>query len=66
MNIPYALDIPMENDRKRKHEELETILRKQISFKKSKYNNNDRFYYPSKKRVYDIQDTFRVFTKIKL
>ena len=62
----YQIDIPMENDRKRKYHELETILRKKITYKKCKYNNNDRFYNPSKKRMYDLQDTFGVFSKIKL
>lgn len=66
MNNPYEIDIPMENDRKRKHDELETILRKKITYKKFKYNSNDRFYNPSKKRMYDLQDTFGVFSKIKL
>lgn len=66
MNNPYEIDIPMENDRKRKHDELETILRKKITYKKFKYNSNDIFYNPSKKRMYDLQDIFGVFSKIKL
>lgn len=66
MNNPYEIDISMENDLKRKHDSVETIFRKKITYKKCKYSNNDRFYNPSKKRMYDLQDTFRVFSKIKL
>lgn len=66
MNNPYEIDISMENDLKRKHDSVETIFRKKVTYKKCKYNNNDRFYNPSKKRMYDLQDTFRVFSKIKL
>ena len=62
----YVLDVPMDNERKRKYHELETILRKKISYKKCKYFYNDRFYNPSKKRMYDLQDAFGVFSKIKL
>lgn len=62
----YQTDIPMENDRKRKYDLLETILRKKITYKKCKFNSNDRFYNSSKKCMYDLQDTFGVFFKIKL
>lgn len=67
MNNPYYLDMSVDYTNKRKHTELESTLKKSLqSQKKSKYFNNDRFYNSSKKRMYDIQDTFSVFSKIKL
>lgn len=67
MNNPYYLDMDVDYTNKRKYIEIESSLKKSImSYKKSKYLNNDRFYIPSKKRVYDLQCTFSVFSKIKL
>lgn len=67
MNNPYYLDMNVDYTNKRKYSEIESSLKKStFSYKKSKYYNNDRFYNPSKKRMYDIQNTFNVFSKIKL
>jgi len=67
MNNPYYLDMSVDYTNKRKYAELESTLKKSLqSQKKSKYFNNDRFYNPSRKRMYDLQDTFGVFSKIKL
>ena len=37
MNNPYEIDILMENVRKRKYHEIESVLRKKITYKKCKY-----------------------------
>lgn len=67
MNNPYYLDMDVDYTNKRKYTEVESSLKKSIKFcKKFKHLNNDRFYIPSKKRVYDLQGTFSVFSKIKL
>lgn len=67
MNNPYYLDMNVDYTNKRKYSEIELPLKKStFSYKKCKYNNNDRFYNPSKKRMYDLQETFYVFSKIKL
>ena len=67
MNNPYYLDMNVDYTNKRKYSEIESPLKKStFSYKKSKYYNNDRFYNPSRKRMYDIQNTFNVFSKIKL
>lgn len=67
MNNPYYLDMNVDYTNKRKYSEIESSLKKStFSYKKSKYYNNDRFYNPSRKRMYDIQNTFNVFSKIKL
>jgi hypothetical protein len=67
MNNPYYLDMNVDYTNKRKYSEIESSLKKStFSYKKSKYFNNDRFYNPSRKRMYDIQNTFNVFSKIKL
>ena len=67
MNNPYYLDMNVDYTNKRKYSEIESPLKKStFSYKKCKYNNNDRFYNPSRKRMHDIQETFHVFPKIKL
>ena len=67
MNNPYYLDMNVDYTNKRKYSEIESSLKKStFSYKKSKYYNNDIFYNPSRKRMYDIQNTFNVFSKIKL
>jgi len=67
MNNPYYLDMNVDYTNKRKYSEIESHLKKStFSYKKSKYYNNDRFYNPSRKRMYDTQNTFNVFSKIKL
>jgi hypothetical protein len=67
MNNPYYLDMNVDYTNKRKYSEIESSLKKStFSYKKSKYYNNDRFYNPYRKRMYDIQNTFNVFSKIKL
>lgn len=64
MNNPYEIDILMENVRKRKYHEIESVLRKKITYKKCKYCN-DTFYLLSKKRMYDLQDNIWCFSKIR-
>lgn len=67
MNNPYYLDTNVDYTNKRKYSEIESSLKKStFSYKKCKYYNNDRFYNPSRKRMYDVQNTFNVFSKIKL
>jgi len=67
MNNPYYLDMNVDYTNKRKYSEIESSLKKStFSYKKSKYYNNNRFYNPSRKRMNDIQNTFNVFSKIKL
>ncbi len=67
MNNPYYLDMNVDYTNKRKHSEIESSLKKSTcSYKKSKHYNNDRFYNPSRQCIYDIQNTFNIFSKIKL
>jgi hypothetical protein len=67
MNNPYYLDMTIDYTNKRKYSEIESSLKKSTKTnKKSKYYNNDRFYNASRKRMHDIQDTYGIFSKIKL
>ena len=57
MNNPYEMDIFLENYKKRKYDELESIIRKKITYKKYKF---------SKKRTCNLEDTLYIFSRVKL
>lgn len=65
MNNPYEIDTDIYSTRKRKYKDIEKLLQKKISHKKYKHNN-DRFYNSSRKRMYDLQNTFYLFNQFKL